>query len=354
MTPFRLILAGALLGSCLWASAATAAPEDPPKKRPGGSAYTNKQMGVAARGPAGWRMIADKAGAPSKWSRLVTFNDSMTDAQAVFSARPRTAGGLEDLLGMVRKDWDKTADRLRVSSMRKIDGAGSGALGTVVVDATFVRTRKAKTKPGSPPPPPQPPVTYRVQATYYLASGYEFLLYAQGQQTHWSRLRGPLSELRSSMKFVGGSESGPRGEGSYRDERRGFACRYPKDYTVVVPQRGNHFVQFEGLSGTAPVLGVYGFRWSESVVKDAERLIAFYEDTHSGEATMRTTEVGGNEAMFVTANANVGGVDRVILFAIFKRGDELFRVRASMPKDAEAGGARVFRKFVNGFKLISR
>ncbi len=354
MTRFRYTFAASLLALALCAAPAGAAPEDPPaKKGPKGSAYTNARMGIAARSPAGWQMVADKGAAPSTWTRLVTFNDRVTDGQAVLSARPRSAPGLDALLGTVRADWDKNP-KLRVSSMRKIEGA-PGQAGTVVVDATFVRTPKKKPgKPGSPPPPPQPPVTYRVQATYYLASGYEFLLYATGQQTHWSRLRGPLSQLRSSVKFASKGSTGPTGEGSYRDERRGFACRFPKDYTVVVPQRGNHLVQFESVNGDAPVLGVYGFKWPDSLEKDAERLVAWYEDDKAGEATTRTTEVGGNEAILVTARAEVGGVDKVFLLALFKREDRLFRVRAAMPAATEAGGTRIFRKFLNSFKFVSR
>lgn len=353
MTPFRLVLAGVALAACLLPGPALAGPDDPPEKAPKGSSYNNPGMGIAARAPAGWRMVADKVGAPSTWTRLVTFNDANTDAQAVLSARPRTHGNLDDLLGSQRKAWEKSAGELRVSSMRKIESTTPGVPGTVVVDATFVRKpSKPEVKPGSPPPPPRPPVTYRVQATYYLGAGYEYLLYAKGQQTHWSRLRGPLSQLRSSLTFAAGSGAdGPRGEGSYRDEKRGFTCRFPKDYTVVVPQRGNHLVQFEAVGGDSPVLGVYGFKWSQTLVKDAERLVAFYEDNHAGEATMRTTEVSGHEAMMVTARASIGGADRVILFALFKRDDDLFRVRAVMPKSAEAEGTRVFRAFLNSFKF---
>ena len=323
------------------------------KQKPRGSTYTNRTMGITAQGPAGWRMVADKTTAPTRWVRLVTFNDKTTDAQAVLSARTRSSPTLDEFHARVRQDWEASSDRLRVSSMRKVEPAPGRSVGSVVVDGTFVRKpKRKKAAADAPPPPPAPPVTYRVQATYYLAAGYEFLLYAQGQQTHWSRLRMPLNNLRDSMKFHRVAPKGPKGEGSYRDDRRGFSCRFPPNYTVVVPQRGNHLVQFEGVGEDDPGLGVYRLRWGESIERDADRLIAYYEDDLAGEANMRRIEVGGKEAMLVTARATISGRDRVFLLALVKRGDdELFRVRASMPAGAETSGGVVFRKFLNGFQL---
>ena len=167
-----------------------AAPRGGDAKGPAGSAYRNKQLGVTARGPAGWKMVADKKGViPSRWRRLVTFNDNATDAQATLSVRPRAAPTLDDLLASVRKDWAKSADRLRVSSMRKIEASALNKIGQIVVDGSFTRKAKPVKSEKGVPAPPSAGISVRVQAIYYLGPGNTYLLYAQAQETHWSRVR---------------------------------------------------------------------------------------------------------------------------------------------------------------------
>ncbi|MDJ0522428.1 MAG: hypothetical protein QNJ90_10200 [Planctomycetota bacterium] len=350
LSVFLLLAAGAVLVTDAAAEPRGGAKSDP--KKAGGSTYRNAKLGVRARGPAGWKMVADRKGvAPTRWQRLVTFNDGATDAQATLSFRPRSATTLDDLLAMVRKDWDKSADRLRVSSMRKIEASALNRIGQVVVDGSFTRKAKpAKAKKGVPAPP-SAGTPMRVQAIYYLGPGHTYLLYAQAQQTHWSRLRSRLERLRQSVQFDKAVEKGPTGEGSYRNDATGFACRFPKNYTVVTPQRENHLVQFEGVGAEDAVLSVYGFKWEQSAEKDAERLVAHYEEDKGGTASARTMEVAGQEGFLVTAKAMLGGVDRVVMIAVVKRGSDCFRLRASMPATAEAKGTAVFRAFVAGFKF---
>jgi hypothetical protein len=344
-----------LAPAALLVTTAEAAPRGGEKAEPkgaSGSAYRNKELGVAARGPAGWKMVADKNGAvPTRWRRLVTFNDNTTDAQATLSVRPRSAASLDDLLASVRKDWDKSADRLRVSSMRKIDASALSKTGQIVVDGSFTRKAKpAKVEKGVPAPPAGD-VTVRVQAIYYLGPGHEYLLYAQAQETHWSRVRGRLERLRTSVEFDKAAEELPEGEGIYRNEAIGFSCTFPQTFAVITPQRENHLVQFQGVGANDPVLSVYGFKWEQDLAKDAERLVAHYEEDKGGTASAKTMEIAGQQGMLVTAKAMLGGVDRVVLIAVVKRGDSIFRLRASVPAEAEAAGTRVFRKFVAGFKM---
>jgi hypothetical protein len=324
-----------------------AAPEDAKQQ-----AYTNPDMGISAQVPTGWKLVAESGARVTSWVRLATFHDSLTDGYAVLSARPRESSSLDDLLARVRADWDASKDRVSVSSVRKVMPVPPQTVGTVILDATFVHKPPAPpAKPGEPTPPPPTPTTYRLQATYFLGADHEYLLRAQGQQTHWSRLRAPLTLLRDSVKLKGAQSEGPQGQGVFRDDGRGFHCKYPENYTVVVPQRPNHLVQFEGLAERDAALGVYAFRWSESMEKDAERLVAYYEQDMGGEASVRRIEVSGQEAMQVRAKASVGGQEKVFLLALLKREDTLFRVRASMPADAEADGERTFRRFLDHFRL---
>ncbi len=348
------LLAAALAVGLVAATQLEAAPPDAKKKQPSGSSYRNAKLGIRARGPSGWGMIADKVAAPSRWQRLVTFNDKATDANARLSARPRVSATLDDLLSAVRKDWDKSADRLRVSSLRKIEASALNKIGRVIVDGSFTRKPKAvKTKKGVPAPP-SAGTLYQVQATYYLGPGYTYLLYAQGQDTHWSRLKGRLRRLAESVQFDKEPDLGPTGEGSYRNEAVGFTCRFPKGYTVVTPQRENHLVQFEGVSERDAVLSVYGFKFEQDADKDAERLVAYYEEDKGGTANATTMEVAGQQGVRVQAKAMISGVDRIILIAVVKRGGDCFRLRASMPAEAETSGTAAFRTFVAGFTFAGK
>lgn len=345
-----LLSACALCGGGLLGRASLeAAPDD--AKAPKGSSYRNASLGVSARSPVGWKMIVDNAEAPSSWKRLVTFNDRATDAQAVLSVRPRTVVSVDALMAATRRAWNKSRGRLRLDSIKKVDASPLTPIGKVIVEGSFSREAAPKPAKDGVAPPPAPAVSYRVQATYLIGPGHEFLLYAQGQRTHWSRLRAPLRKLAASIRFTGDKPAGARGVGSYRSDAHGFSCKFPQDYTVVTPQRTNHVVSFEGLSKDSALLSVYAFSWEKSVDKDAERLVIHYEEDKGGSASIKSREVAGQEAVFLTAQATLGGVDRTILLAILKRGDTCFRLRASMPKSALAAGTSAFETFVDSFRF---
>jgi len=313
-------------------------------KPPPGPKYANKPAGVSAAGPSGWKMVADKA-TVTEWTRLVTFYDPLTDTDAVLSTRKRAHGSLTQLMTSVRKDWAKTP-ALTVTSMRTMQPTGLQPNASVVVDATFLHRKKPK---GSEPPPPA--VTYRVSATYYLAPRAEFLLYAKAQATHWSRVRGKITALMRSIKIEGAGTQKPQGAGVYRDESRGFACRYPPGYTVVMPQRKKHIVRFEGLSKEDPILDVYTFRWDEPVDTDVQRLIEYYRGELGGETEQQSVEVGGRPGQMLTARADMDGEPKTFILAILKRGSEFFRIKVTSTRDAEGNGRATFAKFLRDFKL---
>jgi len=352
----RAGLAVALLASVALSSfiSPVAAAPDEAKKAGGGATYRNARLGVRARGPKGWKMVADRASAPTRWQRLVTYNDTPTDAQATLSARPRVAATLDDLAQAVRKDWAKSAGRLTMTALQKVEANALNKNARVIVDGSFTRKPRAGKAKKGVPAPPSAPTLYKVKATYYLGPGYTYLLYAQGQGTHWSRLRAPLKRLASSIAFDKATETGPAGEGSYRNDAAGFSCRFPRGYTVVTPQRENHLVQFQGVGEADPVLSVYGFKFEPSADKDAERLVAYYEEDKGGTASARSMEVSGMAGMRVSAKAMIGGVERVVLIAVVKRGEDCFRLRASVPASAETKGASAFRAFVAGFQFAGR
>ena len=347
------VLVGALLGALGVGRSLEAGPEDAKKGPKQGRTYRDRSLGLSASAPAGWQVVVDKGGTPASWRRLVTFNDRATDAQAVLSVRPRTATNLDQVMANVQKSWDKSRGRLRVDSMRKIEASALEPLGRIRVDASFTRKPKPKPAKDGVAPPPVQGVTYRVQATYLLGPDHEYLLYAQGQKTHWSRLRTPLKRLVSSIRLGTEEKTGVKGEGSYRNDAHGFSCMFPKDYTVVGPQRSNHVALFEGRSPSDPLLSIYAFPWEESIDKDAERLVTHYEEDKGGTASFKTREVAGQEGVLVTANAMLGGEDRTILLVIVKRGSTCFRLRASMPRKIEARGTVVFDAFVSSFRLHS-
>jgi hypothetical protein len=348
------LIAVLLLSFGLSTGQAGAEPEDGKGKKaaPSGPTFQSKRLGLRASGPAGWKMVADKAGGSSNWKRLATFNDPKTDGQVVLYTRPRNSRGLDSFMAAVRKEWNKTSSRLRMDGMRKIDASGVSPIARVIVDGSF--SRKGKTKKmgkDGVPPPPTPSTPMKVQATYYLGAGHEFLLYAQARQTHWSRLRKGLAKMRDELTLAEKTTGTPKGEGSYRNERSDFSCRFPKGYTVIQPQRTNHLVKFVGLSGDDPAFSIYAFPWEESAAADADRLVIFYEQDKGGEASTSRTEVSGTEGIRVKAKAMLDGVDRTIFIAVFKRNTTCYRVRCVVPSEEESKGAAAFQAFLDAFRF---
>lgn len=344
--PLVVLAAWALLAGASGVGA-LAAPDEAAQE----GEYRNDSMGVSARVPAGWKFSAE-SGSPTVWKRLATFWDPVTSSEVVFSARTRASATVEDMEGSVRKDWAQNP-RLQVTAMRRVPAAPpTRPVPMVIVDAAFTVKHEPKAGEAAPKVPP-PPVTYRVNATYFLAPGFEYMLYATAQSTHWSRITARVDALRESVTFQGApaDAAGPVGEGAYRNNEVLFACRYPSNYSVTAPARSSHIVQFEGVGADDPELGVYHMAFEPEAAEDAARLVDHYV-SNGGEASISTIEVFGKQARLVTAQAAVGGRDRTIMIAVLKRGSsELFRLRASMPKGTEAKGRRVFEAFVASFKL---
>jgi hypothetical protein len=328
------------------AAAATAAPEDPPKPAPApaGAVYKNDPLGLRLEGPPGWTLVADKGGVTT-WTRLATWSDKTTDVEAVLSARERKAASLAALEETVKKEW-ATDPTFTVTTTQVVQPTALKPVGMLLLEATQVR--KPTPKPGEPP---SAPVIWQVNAAYVLGAGHEYLLYAQGRATVWSRVRGKLDALRDSIT-LSASPRGAEGEGAYRDDRRGFTCRYPRGYAVVVPQRPEHVVEFQGVGADDAVLGVYHIKFAEAVERDAERVVAYYAEEQHGEASSAPFEVGGRPGMLVTARASVGGAEQTVFLAVVKRGaDEVFRLKAAMPRAQEARGRSAFDALVRSFVL---
>jgi hypothetical protein len=61
------------------------------------------------------------------------------------------------------------------------------------------------------------------------------------------------------------------------------------------------------------------------------------------------TEVAGLPGMLLTAHLVEQGRESTVLLALVKRGETLFRLRASMPRTAEAAGQKAFDDFLKSF-----
>lgn len=340
-----LALSALLVSSAVFSTSGFAEDKSEAKpKAPPGPRYVNKTAGVSARGPTGWKMRADKGG-PVEWARLVTFYDPSTDADVVFSVRKKTASSPHALLTKVRKEW-RDSTRMRVKAMRAVEASALVKVAHVIVDASYVL--KPKPKNGVP----SAPVPYSINATYYLGPDGEYLLYAKAQDTHWSRLRPRLRKVRDSIIFSRASAPVPTGGGSFRNTRYGFSCIYPATSSVVV--RGlPHLAGFVPASDADATLDVYRISFDGSIDDDARRLITHYVEDQGGEAERSDTTVAGKEAALVSAKAEIGGVERTIRIATFKRNDgKTWRLRVTGPADQDVMVDAALKTFIDGFKLI--
>lgn len=325
---------------------AAAGPDDPQPAGAKGPNYSNPDTGLRVTGPAGWKMAKDKPKS-AEWSRMVTFYDATTKSDAVISRRPRTSSSVQALLGRVRAEWQKTPE-LVVASMTPIARTELNPTARVQVEATYIQ----KVKSTDPNAPPKPPVTWRISATYLLAPKAEVLLYVKARATNWARVRSAVQKLRASIRFDGAAkDTGPKGEGAYRNDRHRFTCKYPTGYSVVTPARAANVVQFEGTSAEQPVLSVYRIVWDAGVDKDVARMVNYYREELAGEAETRSMQIGGRTATLITARANLGGRDQAFFVAIMKRGNEIWRIKAAAPQTEEATGRAVFQTFADNFRL---
>jgi hypothetical protein len=325
--------------------------EDPPART--GPSYRNESMGIRLQGPQGWKMATSSQSAPVAWMPLVTFYDPPTDTDVTLSVRPRKSSGVKELSEALQKEWSSDKS-FTVMANRIVEPTPLRPLASVWIEATQTVTPPAPATPKPPPavpPPPPAAVQWYVTASYWLAPGYEYLLYGKARSTVWSRMR-PLVEAVRDSFTVAGASAGPEGEGAFHDDLHAFACKYPKGYSVRIPQRKNHLVEFQGVSADAPVLGVYGFTAEHSVEDDVRTLVTYYTEEQGGEASTGPVEVSGGAGTLVTARASVGGKEQTFLIAVVKRGaTEFFRVRAAMPRTAEAEGKRVFDLFLRSFRV---
>jgi hypothetical protein len=324
-------------------------PADEPAT-PAGSDYRNEALGLTLKGPAGWKMTAEKE-TVSAWKRLVTFYDAGTEADAVLTVRERKHATVQDLEAGIRREW-ATDRSFTVNSVQTVPATPGRSHPSVVLEATQVVVPPRPTSPSGAPAPAPPPVTYFIQATYWLGPGHEFLLYAKSRNTLWTRVRPLVEQVRASFALAAAPETGPAGEGGFADETLGFTCRYPSGYSVRLPKSKSFRVEFKGVGADAPVLSVHHFTGDFPVENDAQGLVKYYAEDQAGEASAEPHEVGGRPGMLVTARAVVEGKPTTVFIGVAKRGDqEFFRVRASMPREAEARGRSVFLAFLNSFGI---
>jgi hypothetical protein len=194
------------------------------------------------------------------------------------------------------------------------------------------------------------PVVWQVEAASMLAPGAEVRVSAEGPLAAWTNARAQIRALMDALALAAPPRAA-EGEGTYRDDLRGFSVRYPRGYGVVIPQRERHLVEFAPVSGDQPVLGVYLLTWEQGIFEDADRLIKHYKDERGGEAASRPQDIAGQPGAVVTAKVTESGKDMTVLLALVKRGNELFRLRGSMPTVAEEAGTAAFNAFVASFAL---
>ena len=346
-----------LLTACLVGLAArTAWTEDPPAAPPvkgppaaGGPVYKNAAAGVTVTGPQGWTLKSSGAEAAS-WKQLAVFSEPNSLVEVTLSQRDRTTSSLAALQTQVQKEWE--GDRsFSTSGVRAVEPTPLRPVGMVQVEATQVR--KAQVPAGAAPGTPAPqPVLWNLLVSYVVTQRHEILVYATGPAVAWPGARGSVQALLDSIT-LSSPPRGPEGEGAYRNDERGFGVRYPKGSTVVVPPRRDHVVSFVPTAADLPVLDVFVLEWKDDLAKDAERLVKHFQDVRGGQASSRIAEVGGLPGMLVTANLVEQGRESTVLVALVQRGEELFRLRGSMPETAAAAGQKTFDEFVGSFAFTA-
>lgn len=326
--------------------------EDPPAAGPAPApaappaVYKNGLLGLSVTGPKGWKLTTSGSESAT-WTRLAVFDEPGTQVQVAVSQRRRTATSLDALEQQVRKEW--TADKaFSLTGVNRVDATAIRPIAYVQVEANQIR-KPAAAAPGAPA---GQPTAWQLLVTYVLAPGSEILVYGHGPAVAWSKAR-PLVQALVDSITLSAPPRGPEGEGAYRNDARGFSLRFPKGYTVVVPQRQDHVASFVPVSGDQPTLDVYLLPWKEDVARDAERLVKHYQETRGGQASSKVYEVAGQPGMLVTAQVTEQGRESVVLLALVKRGEELFRVRASIPKASEQAGQAVFDDLIRSFAMTS-
>ncbi len=336
------IMATALCG---WLGCVTAGADEPK-----GATFREPQLGLSATGPSGWR-VATQGTAPTEWTRLATWFETGNPAEAVLSARRRSAIDVQALQTRVRDEWSASKE-ITVVGTRSVEPTPTAPIGQVIVDATYVV--RPKPAAGADPTVPPPPVPWRIRATYWLAPRGEVLLYAKAPQAQWARFEPLLKQLETSVAFVGAeSAAEPAGSGTFRDEKNGFACRYPDGYSVALPAQRNHIVQFAAIDADAPSFDVYVVPWERALDDDVARTQSFYENEQAAETSTHPLTLLGQEATRLEARARIGGRDLLLLTVFAKVGsNRVFRIKATAPVGREGELRRALDAFLGGFTLI--
>jgi hypothetical protein len=220
----------------------------------------------------------------------------------------------------------------------------------ILVDAT-----QTKAEPAGAGGAAGPPVVYRTIGAYFLGAGTEFLLYTQVRATIYSRVEAAIAKTVASFAAPkptgsGGAKGGP---GSYHDEKSGFKCKVPPGYSVRVPARPQHVVEFVPPSD-APVIGVFAFESPDDLDKEAKALVDYYRGEEvGGEAETGPAEISGRSAVVVTANGTLEGKTQVFFVAVLKRDQTTFRLRVAADKAQEAKAKEVFDAFVGSFAMTN-
>lgn len=312
-----------------------------------GAVLHDKERGVRVTAPKDWKLVPDKGG-PTLWTRVASFFDGKTSAEAVFSERKRGAIDAQSLLARVRAEWAERTD-IVVTSTRLVEATPTSPTARVVVDGTYMERPSAPKGVAAAVPPP--PIAWRTRTTYFLGPGHEYMLYARAHQTHWSRADPAFATIESSVAFDREVDAGPKGAGAYRNDEAGFQCAFPPEYAVTVPGFRNHVVEFVGISDADPALGVFVLPWTGTLEADAKRLVDFYVEDQGGSAESRGIQLGGREALLVEARARVGGRDTIVLLALAKRGnDAIYRVKGTAPLAEEAALRARFNAFLASFQ----
>ena len=353
---FRPVTA-ALVLSLAASALAWSAPDDPVKPAPPatlGPVYKSPDLGVTVEGPSGWKLLESK-GATASWTTLATFTDEASGSTAVLTSRRASALTLGKLRAEVTKSY--ADDRsFSVASISDLAVSGRRAMAGILVDATQTRAAEAPAaSPGTPAPPvPSAPVTWRVHAAYLLGGEWEYLLYVQAKATLWSRFEPLIDKMIDGVTTkVSAASFGPKGEGAFHDDTAGFTCRFPAGFSVRLPERTLHLVEFAPASG-GPLIGVFRYDSDGDLDHETKTLVDYYTGSEvGGEATSGRIEVSGREAALVTAKGRIGGRDQVFFIAVVKRGNDTFRLRVADEAAKEAAAKLTFDVFVKSFALTS-
>lgn len=330
--------------------------DDPPKPDAAapklGPVLAEPSLGLTVEGPSGWTLAKEKT-AVSTWGRVATFTDPVTQSTAVVLARRATAVTLPRLRAEVAKTFADDPS-FKVLGTSDLPPNGRRSLPGLVVDAT--QTRPAPPPPAGTPPPavPPPPVTWHLAAGYFLGGEVEYLVQAETRATLWSRMSPTFDALMQGVAIqTSGSALSPKGEGTFRDEVAGFACRYPSSYGVRVSAREFERVEFAP-AGDGPVIAVFRMESDKDADAEASDLVTYYKGEEvGGEAETAPLPVSGLNGVKVTAKGRIGGREAVDFVAVVKRDRDAFRIRVTAAPSGEAAAKAVFDTFVKTFVLTT-